>query len=63
MLAFGRGVPADPVQAAMWHMIAKAGGDGDTMLDEFVAKQSPDIKSAAEKAAKPWVDIIERSHT
>ena len=32
----GRGVKADPVQAARWHLIARAGGDSDPFLDDFV---------------------------
>jgi TPR repeat protein len=63
MLAFGRGLPADALQATKWHLIAKAGGDGDPMLDEFIARQKPELRDAAEKAAKPWLDYIERSRS
>ena len=51
----GRGVAADPVQAMKWHIAAKAGGLGDPQLDEFMAKQSPEQRAAAEKAASEWV--------
>ena len=54
----GRGLPADPVQAARWHLIAKAGGNGDVILDDLVAKLTPDDRAAAEKAAKPWFEYL-----
>ena len=55
MLAAGRGIRADPVHAMKWHMVAKAGGAGDVSLDEFAAKQKPEDRAAAERAAKPWL--------
>ena len=54
----GRGLPADPVQAAQWHLIAKAAGNGDIALDDMVAKLKPDDRAAAEKAAKPWLEYL-----
>jgi hypothetical protein len=33
------------------------------MLDEYIAKQNPELRSAAEKAAKPWLDLIAQSHS
>ena len=42
MYATGRGIKADPVEAARWHLIAKAGGDNDQFLDEFMRKMKPD---------------------
>jgi hypothetical protein len=58
MLAFGRGVPADPVEAIKWHLVSKAGGTTDLALDDFMNRQSPDIRAKAEKAAKPFIDSI-----
>ncbi len=58
ILARGRGLPADPVEAAKWHLIAKAGGDGDVGLDDFVSKLKPEQRASAEKAAKPWLDVL-----
>ena len=58
ILFAGRGLPADPVQAAQWHLIAKAGGNGDIALDEKVANLKPEDRAAAEKAAKPWLDFL-----
>lgn len=55
ILMAGRGMPADPVEAAKWHMIAKAAGAGDPELDVFVSKQTPQIREAADKAAKKWM--------
>ena len=60
ILANGKGVPADPVQAIKWHLIAKAGGDGDIALDEFMYGQKPDIQAAGEKAAQPWLEAIKQ---
>ncbi len=50
----GRGLPADLVQAARWHLVAKAGGNGDVILDDLVAQLKPEDRAAAEKAAKSW---------
>jgi TPR repeat protein len=58
ILAVGRGAQANPVQAIKWHIIAKAGGVSDVPLDVFVQQQPPDIRTAGEKAAKPWVDAL-----
>jgi hypothetical protein len=49
------------VEAIKWHMVAKAGGVSDIPLDSFVQKQTPDIRTAAEKAAKPWLDAIKQA--
>jgi hypothetical protein len=61
VLAVGRGLKADPVEAIKWHMVAKAGGVSDIPLDTFVQKQPPDVRAAAEKAAKPWLDAIKEA--
>ena len=58
ILALGRGLPADPVAAIKWHMIAKAGGVSDIPLDEFSQKQKPEVRAAAHKAAQPWIDAL-----
>ena len=51
VLAIGRGLKADPVQAIKWHIVAKAGGVSDLPLDAFVQKQPPDVRAAGQKAA------------
>src|SRR5262249_61573442 len=56
ILAIGRGIAADPIAAIKWHIVAKAGGVGDIPLDTFMQKQTPEIRAAGEKAAKPWLD-------
>ena len=61
ILAVGRGLKADPVEAIKWHTVAKAGGVSDIPLDAFVEKQTPEIRSAAEKAAKHWLDTIKQA--
>ncbi len=58
MLAEGRGAPKNPVEATKWHLISKAGGETDIMLDEFVAKLDADTRAAGEKAAKAWLDAL-----
>jgi uncharacterized protein len=58
ILAVGRGVQANPVQAIKWHIVAKAGGVSDIPLDAYVQSQPPDVRAAGEKAAKPWLDAI-----
>ncbi|WP_137043495.1 tetratricopeptide repeat protein [Pseudolabrys sp. FHR47] len=58
ILMAGRGMPADPVEAVKWHTIAKAAGAGDPELDVFVSKQSPQVREAADKAAKKWMSTL-----
>ena len=48
ILSLGRGAPANPAEAIKWHLIAKAGGNGDPYLDQFAAQQTPEIRAAAE---------------
>jgi hypothetical protein len=61
ILAVGRGMKADPVEAIKWHIVAKAGGVSDVPLDTFVQKQAPDVRTAAEKAAKAWLDSLKEA--
>jgi hypothetical protein len=59
LYAFSQGMPPpDPVQAIKWHLVSKAGGATDPVLDDFVQKQTPAVRDAAEKAAKPWIEMI-----
>ena len=58
ILSVGRGLPADPVEAIKWHLVSKAGGATDLRLDDFAQKQPPDVRAAAEKAAKPYLAAI-----
>ncbi len=54
--ANGAGVDKDPVQAAKWHLVAKAAGGEDESLDKLVAKLSKADRTKAEKAAEEWRD-------
>ena len=60
ILADGRGAPANPVEATKWHLISKARGETDLMLDDFVNKLDPTTRAAGEKAAKPWLDVLKK---
>jgi TPR repeat protein len=60
ILSAGRGAPADPVQATKWHLVSKARGETDLMLDDFVANLDAQTRAAGEKAAKPWLDAIKK---
>ena len=55
VLSAGRGLPADPVAAAKWHIISKAGGESDPSLDIFVERLPPEQRQAGEQAAKVWL--------
>lgn len=54
--ANGAGVDKDLVQAAKWHLIAKAAGGEDETLDKLVAKLSKADRTKAENAAEEWRD-------
>jgi len=55
ILMAGRGMPADATEAVKWHIIAKAGGTSDPMLDIFADQQTPAVREAAQKAADRWL--------
>ncbi|HET7851498.1 MAG TPA: tetratricopeptide repeat protein, partial [Methyloceanibacter sp.] len=46
--------PADPVQAAKWHLLAREAGVADFSLDILLAKLTPEQRAAADKAARDW---------
>jgi len=54
--ANGAGVDKDLVQAAKWHLIAKAAGGEDESLDKLLAKLSKADRTKAEKGAEEWRD-------
>ena len=58
MFAEGRGTPKNPVEATKWHLISKAHGETDIMLDDFVGKLDAETRAAGEKAAKAWLDAL-----
>jgi TPR repeat protein len=55
ILSAGRAVPANPVEAMKWHIVAKADGRGDPELDVYAGKQKQEDRDAADKAAKLWL--------
>ena len=63
ILATGRGAPVDPKEAVKWHIVSKAAGATDPWLDDFCAKQTPEIRAAAEKEAQPWLFLIANSRS
>ena len=54
--AHGAGVETNLVEAAKWHLIAKAAGEADESLDKMVAKLSKADRAKAQKAADEWRD-------
>ncbi len=60
ILADGRGAPKNPVEATKWHLISRARGETDILLDEYVGKLDPDTRAAGEKLAKPWLDALKK---
>ena len=46
ILAIGRGLHADPVEAIKWHIVAKAGGVSDIRSTSSCSKQTPEIRAA-----------------
>ncbi|MEZ5853783.1 MAG: tetratricopeptide repeat protein [Hyphomicrobiaceae bacterium] len=56
--AGGIGVRANPVEAAKWHLIAKAGGVTDARLDEAFEKLSSADRLKAAQAAAQWREAI-----
>jgi TPR repeat protein len=42
---------SDPVEAAKWHILARKGGKGDQLLDDYIARLTPEQIAEAEKRA------------
>ena len=57
--ANGAGVETNLVEAAKWHLIAKAAGETDANLDKIVAKLSKADRAKAQKAADEWRDRMQ----
>jgi uncharacterized protein len=60
ILADGRGLPKNPVEAVKWHLISKARGETDLMLDDYVNSLDAKTRDAGEKLAKPWLDALKK---
>jgi TPR repeat protein len=61
VLAAGRGLPADPVEAIKWHLISKEGGATDQRLDSFMRSQSAETVAAATKAAQSSIEALKQA--
>jgi TPR repeat protein len=57
--ANGAGVETNLVEAAKWHLIAKAAGETDDNLDKVLAKLSKANRAKAQKAADEWRDRMQ----
>jgi TPR repeat protein len=60
ILADGRGAPKNAVAATKWHLVSKAHGETDLMLDDFVNGLDAKTREAGEKAAKPYLDALKK---
>jgi len=54
--AYGKGVEENTFEAVKWHLIAKAGGHDDELLETLVKKLSRADRQKAEKAAEEWLE-------
>jgi uncharacterized protein len=54
----GAGIPADLVEAAKWHFLARANGIEDKSLDEAIKTLKPEQRLAAQRAAETWRETI-----
>jgi TPR repeat protein len=52
MYAAGMGLAPNPILACMWHILAKSAGLEDKQLDDFVARQTPEVQAAAMQGAR-----------
>ncbi len=46
---------AERLEGLKWHIVAKTSGKGDLMLDEILAKATPEERSSAQDAARKWL--------
>jgi uncharacterized protein len=63
LLSVGDGPALNQCEAIKWHLIARAGGKGDPELDQWAAKQTPQARACAEKAAQPWLAVLQGPKT
>jgi hypothetical protein len=45
----------DKIEGLKWHLIAKTAGKGDPMLDEELARLSPEDRAKVEAGARRWL--------
>jgi hypothetical protein len=46
---------ANPVEAAKWHLIARARGENDLWLEGYLQQLTPEQRQAGEKSAEAWL--------
>jgi TPR repeat protein len=52
LLALGRGVEPNEIEAAKWHLIAREAGVSDLWLDGFVGSREPFVLKEAQRRAE-----------
>ena len=55
VLVTGQGAPMDKIEGLKWHLVAKTAGKGDPMLDEELARLSPEDRAKVEAGARRWL--------
>jgi TPR repeat protein len=55
LLAVGRGLPKNEVEACKWHILARAQGIADPFLDSVLNALSADNKAKVEAAVKRYI--------
>ncbi len=55
LLVVGRGIKPDLVEAMKWHLLAKAAGEKDPWLDQFLNKLTPDQRKDVDAAVHQFV--------
>ena len=54
ILAAGRGVARNPVEAGAWHILARGNSVPDPWLDQLLNELTETDRAAAEKRAQAW---------
>ena len=54
ILAAGRGVARDPIEAGAWHILARGNSVPDPWLDQLLNELPAAERAAAEKRAQAW---------
>jgi TPR repeat protein len=59
LIATGMGMPFNTIEAAKWHLLAKAGGVQDPRLEEMLSTLKPDELTQARTLAAKWPNLPE----
>ena len=54
ILAVGRGVAKDPIEAGAWHILARSNSVPDPWLDQLLNELPAAERAAAERRAQAW---------